>query len=161
MNLKPSTVGLGRVLEFLDMTVFPSCGDGTCGPLLTALYDKRRLPQFSRYALGMRFPAADSMLAWSCKLNVFDAQFVRMAGIITDVVHFQTEITLLLVEMIRAGYPSRPLFRRLRYRCHTTPVLFGVARGTASQSHVGRMPRGMYPDIRAAVTRAVPGLILQ
>ena len=159
LNLKSSTVGVGRIMEFLDITAAPSHENGIVGPIRTSLYDKRRLPQFRQHALGMRFPAADSMLAWSCKLNVFTAQFMRMAGIITDEYRFQTEIATLLIEMITAGYPSGPLFHRLRFRCMVTPMLFGAARGTHTPSNPNRRPVGMYQNIRTIVTRTIPGLV--
>lgn len=100
--------------------------------------------------------AADSMVAWSCKLNVFNTQFVRFSRIITDVQSFKTEVVQLLVEMIRAGYPHVQLLYRCRRRCKITPVLFGVTRGDGHGPHRGLS--GLFPEIKAAVPNAIPDL---
>ena len=128
------------------------------GPLITRLYDKRREPQFAQLVAVMRFPAADSMLAWSCKLNVFDSQFVRFARIITDTCSLKAEIIRLLIDMIGARYPHADLIHRCRRRCQITPIMLGVARGTGAP-RFGRAPSGFHPQIKVAVVFAFPHLI--
>ena len=140
----------------MDIEVSPA--NGVPGPLITRLYDKRREPQFAQLVTVMRFPAADSMLAWSCKLNVFDSQFVRFARIISDTHNLKTEIIRLLSEMIAARYPHADLMRRCRRRCEITPVLLGAARGTEAP-RFGRVPSGFYPQIRVAMIGTFPQII--
>ena len=156
LRLKSSTIGQARVLHALDVEVLPA--NEVSGPLITRLFDKRKSPQFSNVVAVMRFPAADSMLAWSCKLNVFDAQFVRFSRIITDGENFRAEIVRLLVEMISAGYPRVTLLLRCRRRCNITAMLFGMARGTAAPQ-VGRPVRGLYARITNDVIAALPWIV--
>ena len=148
LRLTASNTEPFRVLHALDVTIRPA--NGQSGPLLTHLYDKRRDAQFQGVTEFKRFPAADSMLAWSCKLNVFNAQFKRFTRIITDVNDFKGEVVRLMVEMIQAHYPSQPLFHRCRRCCSITPVLFGVARGTAAPN-MGQPIRGLFTDIKQQV----------
>ena len=65
LRLTASNTEPFRVLHALDVTIRPA--NGQSGPLLTHLYDKRRDAQFQGVTEFKRFPAADSMLAWSCK----------------------------------------------------------------------------------------------
>ena len=158
LRLHSSTIEPARVLHILDIQVLPA--HEVSGPLITRLYDKRWSPQYAHIAVVMRFPAADSMLAWSCKLNVFDAQFVHFSRIITDGDNFRCEVGRLLVDMISARYPHMPLFRRCRRRCNITPVLFGMARGTATPV-VGLPPWGLFAQIKADVMSALPQIANQ
>ena len=148
LKLKASASEPFRVLHALDVTIKPA--HESSGPLITHLYDKRRDAQFQGVTSFMRFPAADSMLAWSCKLNVFNAQFTRFSRIISDATNFKFEVVRLLAEMIDAKYPAQPLLQRCRRCCNRIPVLFGVARGTQA-STMGRPVHGMFTDIRKEV----------
>ena len=65
-----------------------------------------------------------------------------------------------LVDMISARYPHMPLFRRCRRRCNITPVLFGMARGTAPPI-VGLPPWGLFAQIKADVVAALPQIANQ
>lgn len=155
LTLHSTGLGAGRVLHALDVEVLPA--HGASGPLITRLYDKRRSPQFQDITIVQRFPAWDSMLPWSCKLNVFNSQFDRFAEIITDGDNFVDEVVKLLVEMLKGSYPIGHLFHRCRQCCLVTPMLFGMARGTR-QGQVGRPLHGLYPVIRHEVRRALPHL---
>ena len=137
-----------RVLHALDVTI--KHAHESSGPLITHLYDKRRDAQFQGVTSFMRFPAADSMLAWSCKLNVFNTQFTQFSRIIADATNFKFEVVRLLAEMIDARYPAQPLLQRCRRCCSRISVLFGVARGTQA-STMGRPVHGMFTDIRKEV----------
>lgn len=156
LRLELSTVGLGRVLKLLDVEAFPA--SETSGPLLTKLYDKRKQPQFRGLVQVMRFPAADSMLAWSCKLNVFKCVQCPVGTILTHhhwIQSFKAEVVQLLVEMIKAGYPHVQLLYRCRRRCKITIVLFGITRGVGHNGNIHIS--GLYPRIKAAVYDASPG----
>ena len=117
LALISSTVGVGRVLLFTS--AWPADGDvEPWSALTTGAYDKRRQPQFQGLSIGTCFPPADSMLSLSCKLNVCDAQFVRLTRMITDVHSFVDEIALLLIEMIRAGCPHAVLVQEVQTPMH-------------------------------------------
>ena len=147
LRLHSTTIGVGRVLHVLDVEVLPA--NVVSGPLITRLYDKRREAGFAVVRNIVRFPAIDSMLSLSCKLNVFDAQFVRFSRIITDVQDFCQAVVSLLVSMIRAGYPQPELLGRCKRRCCVTPVLFAVARGTERVPPSEHRPlKGLFPRIR-------------
>lgn len=141
--LHSTTVQNGRILRSLDVEVFPA--HGVSGPLFTRLYDKRRQPAFTRALTIMRFPAADSKLSTTCKLNVFDSRFVSMARIITDVGSFVAEVVSLMVDMARDGYSRSALLRRCRRRISLTPFLFGIAQGLPVH---GGLQRGLYKTIK-------------
>ena len=158
--LVSSTVEGGRVLRALDVEVLPA--NTVCGPLVTRLYDKRRQPCFADAMNIRRFPPIESMLALSCKLNVFDSQFVRFSRLITEVNNFVAEVVLLLALMIMEGYPEGPLLGRCKTRVRTTSVLFGAARGMGQDTHgvqawqqIGRPYSGMWPKIRDRIRIAL------
>ena len=147
LNLVASGTPPFRVLHALDVTIKPAHETG--GPLMTHLYDKRRDAHFQGVTSFVRFPAADSMLAWSCKLNVFNAQFKRFSRAITDVYSFKAEVVRLMSEMIQGNYPTGTLLHRCRRCCNVTPFLFGAARGTGhTDPHVGRPGHGLYAEIK-------------
>ena len=125
--LNSTTVQNGRILRSLDVEVIPA--HGICGPLFTRLFDKRRQPAFARAMSIMRFPAVDSKLSSTCKLNVFDSRFKHFSTIITDVGNLVAEVVSLIVEMVVAGYSRAALLRRCRRCIGHAPFLFGVASG--------------------------------
>ena len=152
--LQASTIEGGRLLHALDVEVVPAYT--VSGPLITWLYDKRGQPAYAQSINVKRFPAADSMLSITCKQNVLDSQFKRFARIITDVHNFVAVVVSLLVDMIQDGYSAQKLMRRCHARVCGTPVLFGAARGTDSDSvgpwqQMGLPYRGMWPCIRDQV----------
>ena len=149
--LHSTTVESGRILRSLDVEVFPE--NSVTGPLFTRLYDKRRQPCFAQAMTLMRFPAIDYKLSVTCKLNVFDSQFVRRARIITDVGNFVTEIADLITDMVRAGYGKGALLRRCRRRISRTPFMFGVANGLPVHGQPHR--RGLYKSIKDRVRNRV------
>ena len=109
----------------------------------------------------LRFLAADSMLAWSCKLIVIDSQLVRFTRIITEQQNFQDEVGCLLVDKLREGHPQMQLYRRCQHCWHIMPVLFGVA-ARGSQPSRGGWPatQGLCTAICASVAAALPHIHL-
>ena len=69
--LHSTTQQNGRILRSLDVEVIPA--HGISGPLFTRLYDKRRQPAFAQAMSFLHFPAFDSKLSNTCKLNVYDS----------------------------------------------------------------------------------------
>ena len=145
--LHSTTVENGRILRSLDVEVFPA--HGVSGPLFTRLYDKRRQPCFTQAMTIMRFPAIDSKLSMTCKLNVFDSQFVRRARIITDSGNFVQEIISVIMNMVLESYSRAALLRRCRQRISHAPFMFGLASGL--EVHGQYQQRGLYKAIKDAV----------
>lgn len=132
------------------MDIYAYLAYGTTGAVMTAAYDKRQEPAFRRRIIAIRLQHAGTCLSASCKLNIFDSQFVRYTRIITDADRFVDAIVGLIKDLVAQGYAWEVLMQRFHRRVRTTGMLFGLARGVSRQ-HMNRSAggmRGLYAIIR-------------
>ena len=152
LTLSSTSQPVGMTAKYMD--VYLCLAFQHHGPIVTKLYDKRREPEFHSRIAAIRLQHMSTCLSSTCKWNIFDGQFVRLTRIISDVGNFVDEVVILITDLRRMGYPLTGLLVRLRRRINTTPILYGVARGTTlPTANTMHRPRGLYRVIADRVVQ--------
>lgn len=160
-GIYPSSVALSETsqpgyLTAKYMDIHAYLASGHAGHIMTRLYDKRREPEFAGRLQPIRLQHFSTCLSASCRLNICDGQFVRMAGIVSDVRNFAMEIARLLTDLLRLGYWWDVLRICLWRRIDTTTILFGVAKGVSGSAR--SRSRGLFQVICDCVQAMNPPL---
>ena len=155
--LKSTSADPPTTMDFLDVHVEPSImPDGSYGPLITKLHDKRRAPAFSRVPVR-RFPHIQSLLASKCKYGVLGSRLIHMSRIVTDPRNFIDESAILMASMAQDGCLVAKLLKCCRNLALRLAAELGCAPGVAQ--HGMRVFHRGQPGLFTVIKRQMERLL--
>lgn len=117
--------------NYLDIALSSMHGNGR-SPLKTTFYNKFSKPEFAALSV-IRYTHNSSNLARRIKDNILTGRFHALRRNITDRSSFCQATAMVIAQLIRRGYNTRRLFRRLFSLLKSHPYLYGHAARTTQQ----------------------------